>query len=94
MSTRYAATFIIFALISLVAFAAPTESPSTGSHEDPIRSRALVWEGYFFQHQSGNIKFTEWIELFTLCLAPLVAHLIAGVPEPSTYNRDMESSQI
>lgn len=34
-------------------------------------------------HQSYNISFTEWISIFTLCLAPLIAHIIAGVPQTS-----------
>ncbi|KAI1205531.1 uncharacterized protein F4807DRAFT_281726 [Annulohypoxylon truncatum] len=34
-------------------------------------------------HQSGHITFTEWCSLFTLCLAPLVAHIAAGFPQPS-----------
>lgn len=33
--------------------------------------------------QAQDTDFGEWIALFTLCLAPIVAHLIAGVPEPS-----------
>ena len=35
-----------------------------------------------FTYQSQSIKFTEWISLLTLCLAPLIAHIIAGVPTP------------
>ena len=31
-------------------------------------------------YQSGDTYFTEWITLFTLCLAPLFAHISAGVP--------------
>src|SRR3569833_1136846 len=34
-------------------------------------------------YQSGNITFPEWISLFTLCLAPLIAHIVAGAPRPS-----------
>lgn len=34
-------------------------------------------------YQSGDNTFSEWITLFTLCLAPLVAHIIAGVPQVS-----------
>jgi hypothetical protein len=35
-----------------------------------------------FAHQSQGIDFGEWISLFTLCLAPLIVHIIAGVPSP------------
>ncbi|KAM7218506.1 hypothetical protein V8F06_006110 [Rhypophila decipiens] len=38
-------------------------------------------------YQSGENTFSEWITLFTLCLAPLVAHIIAGVPEVSCLSR-------
>jgi len=34
-------------------------------------------------HQSGDIPLSEWITLYTLCLAPLIAHILAGVPTPS-----------
>jgi len=33
-----------------------------------------------FSRQSQDIQFNEWIDLSTLCLAPLIAHIIAGVP--------------
>jgi len=39
-----------------------------------------------FNHQSQEIHFNEWIELITLCLAPLIAHIIAGVPSPTFLN--------
>jgi hypothetical protein len=32
-------------------------------------------------YKSEDIGFSEWISLFTLCLAPLVAHVYAGTPE-------------
>jgi hypothetical protein len=31
-------------------------------------------------YKSGSLKFNDWISLFTLCFAPLVAHVLAGVP--------------
>ncbi|KAH8881135.1 hypothetical protein GQ53DRAFT_888841 [Thozetella sp. PMI_491] len=34
-------------------------------------------------NQSSNINFSEWVSLFTLCLAPLIVHVLAGAPEPS-----------
>lgn len=34
-----------------------------------------------FRHQSQNIPFSNWIPLLTVCLAPLIAHLIAGAPK-------------
>jgi hypothetical protein len=35
-----------------------------------------------FSHQSQEIGFSEWVSLLTLCLAPLIAHILAGVPSP------------
>ncbi|KAF2183401.1 hypothetical protein K469DRAFT_739888 [Zopfia rhizophila CBS 207.26] len=35
-----------------------------------------------FTYQSHDIGFSDWISLLTLCLAPLVAHIVAGVPLP------------
>jgi hypothetical protein len=32
------------------------------------------------QYNSSCITFTEWVSLFTLCLAPLTAHIISGAP--------------
>ena len=32
-------------------------------------------------YQSKRIPFPEWIQQFTLCFAPFVAHLLTGVPE-------------
>ncbi|KAF2093223.1 hypothetical protein NA57DRAFT_48585, partial [Rhizodiscina lignyota] len=34
-------------------------------------------------YESKDISFDEWIMLLTLCLAPLIAHLVAGVPTPT-----------
>lgn len=33
--------------------------------------------------QSQSTDFTDWVSLITLCLAPLIAHLAAGAPQPS-----------
>lgn len=32
---------------------------------------------------ANRFGFSEWINLLTLCLAPLIAHIVAGVPSPS-----------
>ncbi|KAF5018606.1 hypothetical protein F66182_9398 [Fusarium sp. NRRL 66182] len=34
-------------------------------------------------YQSQNVERTDWITLLTLCLAPLIAHIVAGAPSPS-----------
>ena len=35
------------------------------------------------RHQSQDIGFSDWITLLTLCLAPLIAHVVVGTPAPS-----------
>ncbi|KAH6704371.1 hypothetical protein BKA61DRAFT_618493 [Leptodontidium sp. MPI-SDFR-AT-0119] len=35
-----------------------------------------------FSYQARGIIFAEWANLFTLCLAPLVAHVFGGAPKP------------
>lgn len=41
-----------------------------------------------FTHQSQQIGLSEWITLLTLCLAPLIAHIIAGVPLPTYLHNE------
>ena len=36
-----------------------------------------------FLHQSQAITITEWISLLTLLLAPVIAHVLAGIPRPT-----------
>jgi hypothetical protein len=36
-----------------------------------------------YAYQSQGTSFSDWISLITLCLAPLIAHLIGGVPTPT-----------
>ncbi|KAI1343408.1 hypothetical protein F5Y15DRAFT_233327 [Xylariaceae sp. FL0016] len=38
---------------------------------------------YPLQWQSHGITLSDWISLFTLSLAPLIAHIVAGVPQTS-----------
>ncbi|KAH7067978.1 hypothetical protein BKA63DRAFT_520876 [Paraphoma chrysanthemicola] len=38
------------------------------------------------QYNSKCITFAEWIQLFTLCLAPLLVHIIAGAPPISNIS--------
>ncbi|KAL5317910.1 hypothetical protein ACEPPN_015012 [Leptodophora sp. 'Broadleaf-Isolate-01'] len=35
-----------------------------------------------FSYQARGIIFAEWANLFTLCLAPLIAHIFGGAPKP------------
>ncbi|KAI1136499.1 hypothetical protein F5Y05DRAFT_405397 [Hypoxylon sp. FL0543] len=43
---------------------------------------------YPLTYQSQGIAFEEWVRLFTLCLAPLIAHIAAGTPRPSYISKD------
>lgn len=36
---------------------------------------------YFFTYQPQNINVSEWLSIFTLCLAPLVTHTLVGAPD-------------
>jgi hypothetical protein len=37
---------------------------------------------YVFNYQSQSFDLSEWLSLFTLCLAPLIVHILIGVPDP------------
>jgi hypothetical protein len=43
----------------------------------------LIVPKIIFTYQSQDISFPEWSNLFTLCLAPLVAHVAGGVASPT-----------
>ncbi|KUJ15266.1 uncharacterized protein LY89DRAFT_750591 [Mollisia scopiformis] len=34
-----------------------------------------------FSYKSEDLAFSDWITLFTLCLAPLIAHILSGAPK-------------
>jgi len=48
----------------------------------PVHAR-LIKLHVIFTQQSQKTTFSEWLEFFTLCLAPLVTHLAAGVWRPT-----------
>lgn len=39
-------------------------------------------------YNSSGISFSEWISLFTLCLAPLLAHVLSGAPSPRCLTKE------
>ena len=39
------------------------------------------------KYSSHEIDRSDWVSLLTLCLAPLIAHIIAGVPSPTYLHR-------
>src|SRR4051794_38615786 len=49
----------------------------------PVTQARLVHPIIIFTYQSAGISLTQWIELFTLCLAPLIAHVAGGAPSPT-----------
>jgi hypothetical protein len=42
---------------------------------------------FLFTFQSQDLTFGDWVSLFTLCLTPLIVHILAGVPSPTCFNR-------
>ncbi|KAH9905300.1 hypothetical protein F4778DRAFT_802788 [Xylariomycetidae sp. FL2044] len=44
---------------------------------------AITYELDTIKFQSQDITFSDWITLFTLCFAPLIAHVLSGAPRPS-----------
>ena len=36
-----------------------------------------------FSYQSHAIPFPQWFDFFTLCLAPLIAHIVGGFETPT-----------
>lgn len=36
----------------------------------------------YFNIQAGSVRLEDWLSLLTLCLAPLLVHIIVGVPHP------------
>ncbi|KAE9382215.1 hypothetical protein N431DRAFT_319035, partial [Stipitochalara longipes BDJ] len=39
-------------------------------------------------YQSSHLTFNDWVTLYTLCLAPLIAHIVAGVPTVVYLSQD------
>jgi hypothetical protein len=37
---------------------------------------------FYFSYQYHHLGFSEFISLLTLCLAPLMAHIFVGAPQP------------
>jgi hypothetical protein len=46
----------------------------------------------FFNYQSSGLSLEEWMALLTLCIAPLAAHIIAGVPAPTYLHNSVRPS--
>ncbi|KAH0559018.1 hypothetical protein GP486_004371 [Trichoglossum hirsutum] len=57
--------------------------PTLVSPASPLLRRSL---DVGFKYQSQSIRFSEWLSLLTLCLAPLIAHLFVGVVEPTSLS--------
>jgi hypothetical protein len=47
-----------------------------------------------FTHQSQHIRFQDWYQYLTLCFAPLVAHVIAGVASPTVIPPDSKEPSL
>src|ERR1700744_5907690 len=70
--------------LAILLFTAAASYASTRLATRSVRRRALGTYKFIFGYNSQHININDWISLFTLCLAPLIAHLVAGVPEPGT----------
>lgn len=36
---------------------------------------------YPLSYQSGSLNFSDWVSVLTICLAPLIVHMVAGAPK-------------
>jgi hypothetical protein len=45
---------------------------------------SVTYEVLPIQVNNQCISYTEWVSLFTICLAPLIAHIVSGTP-PASY---------
>jgi len=63
-------------LVLLAGYALPASAEVNITGNYTSRILPLVY-------RSKEIPWADWISLLTLCLAPLFAHIIAGVPQPS-----------
>ncbi|CAI6332085.1 unnamed protein product [Periconia digitata] len=66
--------------VSVTTHAIPS-SIAPEDHEQTVEKRRLGPLKFLFHYQSQNLTYSEWITLLTLCLAPVVVHLLASVPE-------------
>jgi hypothetical protein len=64
-----------FLVLSLVAIFAWRQGASSNTHPNGLQKRLHV------TYQSKGIPFPEWLSQFTLCFAPVAAHLLTGIPE-------------
>jgi hypothetical protein len=72
--------------LAIILFIAAASSASTQRTPRSVHRRALATYKFIFSYNSQHININDWISLFTLCLAPLIAHLVAGVPKPGTLS--------
>ena len=62
-----------------------------GPHPSFSRLESSKRGQIIYTYQAKDITFEEWINELTLCLAPLIAHIIAGVPNP-VYRQEHKPS--
>ncbi|PVI00821.1 hypothetical protein DM02DRAFT_592144 [Periconia macrospinosa] len=74
-------TVLVPATCILIAHANPTAASGIEIQEKTTEKRSLGSFKFLFHYQSQGVTYSEWITLLTLCLAPVVVHLIANVPE-------------
>jgi Na+-transporting NADH:ubiquinone oxidoreductase subunit NqrB len=70
--------------LTIILFVAAASSASARHTTRSVHRRALGTFKFIFSYNSQHISINDWLSLFTLCLAPLIAHLVAGVPKPGS----------
>ncbi|KAH7012695.1 uncharacterized protein B0I36DRAFT_340135 [Microdochium trichocladiopsis] len=61
----------------------PSTTAAASMGQASSSSSVLIYPFNAQSQQQQNIPFSEWITLFTVSLAPLIAHIAAGTPHPS-----------
>src|SRR2546423_304551 len=52
------------------------------SNHTPENATIPTHSTIYFRYQSSSIRFDEWISMLTVCLAPVVTHVVFGFAEP------------
>jgi hypothetical protein len=73
----------------LFFLAALSASSTSQLDRRSIVARHLNSEKFMFNYQSQSISFGDWMLLLTLCFAPLIAHLVAGVPPTGELTQNL-----
>jgi hypothetical protein len=73
--------------LTIISFIAAASSASMRLTARLVHRRALETYKFVFGYNSQHVNISDSISLFTLCLSPRIAHLVAGVPEPGALHQ-------